>query len=111
MDSSTSPQTAYAAALPAVIIVIWPAAALAAPPEIGASRYSTSCSARRDSSAMDQLGSTVEHITNTAPARKCGAMPPSPYSTDSVCWALTTTLMTMSQAAPMSASVAQATPP
>lgn len=60
---------------------------------------------------MDQLGSTVEHITKTAPARNAAAMPPSPYNTVSVCWALTTTLITMSQAAAMSASVAQATPP
>jgi hypothetical protein len=39
---------------------------LAAPPEIGASRYSSPRSASRASSATDQFGSTVEHITNSA---------------------------------------------
>ena len=60
--------------MPAVIIVISPLAALAAPPEIGASMYSRPWSARRFSSAIDQFGSTVEHITNTrARAHGCGA--------------------------------------
>ncbi len=92
-------------------MVISPAAARAAPPEMGASTYSTPSPARRASCATDQFGSTVEHITNTAPGRSAAAMPPSPYSTASVCCALTTTLITMSQACAISASEAQATPP
>ncbi len=56
-------------------------------------------SARRFSSAIDQPGSTVEHITKTLPAFMAAAAPPSPNKTASVCAALTTTLITTSQAA------------
>ena len=59
--------------MPDVIMVISPLAALAAPPEIGASRYRMPFSARRFSSAIDQPGSTVEHITKTLPGlHGCG---------------------------------------
>ena len=55
-------------------------------------------SARRSSSAIDQFGSTVEHITNTLPGFIAAAAPSSPNSTASVCAALTTTQTTTSQA-------------
>src|SRR5574337_1057153 len=92
-------------------MVIWPLAALAAPPEIGASRYRMPSFSRRASSATDQFGSTVEHITNRLPGRMWAATPSSPNSTASVCAALTTTETTTSQRAPSSASVSQALPP
>lgn len=72
------------------------------------------CAARRASSATDQFGSTVEHITNRLPGFIDAAQPgvvPSPNNTDSVCAALTTTETTMSHCAPSAASVSQATPP
>jgi hypothetical protein len=50
-------------------MVISPLAALAAPPEIGAARYSSPRSASRCSRAADHCGATVEHITNRAPGR------------------------------------------
>jgi len=108
---STGSALAYAAGTPALMMVISPLAALAAPPEIGASMYSRPSSARRFSWAMDQFASTVEHITNTLPGFMAAAQPSGPYNTDSVCAALTTTDTTTSQAAASSASEAQATPP
>ena len=50
-------------------------------------------------SATDQFGSTVEHITKTLPGRIAAAAPCSPNSTASVCAALTTTLTMTSQCA------------
>ena len=106
---------AYAAGLAAVIMVISPLAALAAPPEMGASTYKSPSFSKRASSATDQLGSTVEHMTNTLPGRIAAAHPvPSPLgpnNTASVCAALTTTLTTTSHAAPSSATLLHAWPP
>src|SRR6218665_1364227 len=48
----------------------------------------------RSSSAADQCGSTVEHMTKVLPGFMAAAAPPAPNSTDSVCAALTTTLTT-----------------
>ena len=67
--------------------------------------------ASRDSSAADQAGSTVEHITKTLPGFIASAQPPSPNSTLSVCAALITTLTMTSQCCASSAGEAQATPP
>ncbi len=47
--------------------------------------------------ATDQAGSTVEHMTKTAPGAMAAAQPCSPNSTDSVCAAFTTTEITTSQ--------------
>src|ERR1700722_8482262 len=82
--SRASPTLAYASGWPDVIIVISPFAALAAPPEIGASRYRMPFSARRFSSPIDHPGSTVEHITNALPLVMAGPAPPSPNRTASV---------------------------
>src|ERR1700735_3443221 len=109
--SRAPPTLAYASGWPDVIIVISPLAALAAPPEIGASRYRIPFSARRFSSAIDQPGSTVEHITKTLPGFMAAAAPPSPNRTASVCAAFTTTLTTTSQTAATAAGLLQATPP
>src|SRR6218665_2377062 len=54
----------------------------------------------RSSSAADQCGSTVEHMTKVLPGFMAAAAPPAPNSTDSVCAASTTTLTTTPQAAP-----------
>src|SRR6218665_2193496 len=59
----------------------------------------------RSSSAADQCGSTVEHMTKVLPGFMAAAAPPAPNSTDSVCAALTTTLTTTAQAAATSAGV------
>jgi hypothetical protein len=69
---------------------------------------------RRASKATDQLGSTVEHITNTLPGFMLAAQPgvvPSPNNTASVCAALTTTDTTTSHAAPSEARESCAVPP
>src|SRR6185369_6348164 len=68
-------------------------------------------SARRDSSAADQAGSTVEHITKTLPGRIAAAQPPSPNRTVSVWAALITTLTITSHRDASSAGEAHATPP
>src|SRR6218665_1595535 len=65
----------------------------------------------RSSSAADQCGSTVEHMTKVLPGFMAAAAPPAPNSTASVCAALTTTLTTTAQAAATSAGLLQATPP
>src|SRR5450830_23148 len=67
--------------------------------------------ARRASSAIDQFGSTVEHMTNTLPRFMAAAQPPAPNSTLSVCAALTTTDTMTLHCAASSAGDAQATPP
>jgi len=66
-------------------MVIWPEAALAAPPEMGPSTYRMPLWARRASRAMDQLGSTVEHMMKVLPARMAAAAPCSPNSTITDC--------------------------
>src|SRR6218665_1521594 len=65
----------------------------------------------RSSSAADQCGSTVEHMTKVLPGFMAAAAPPAPNSTDSVCAASTTTLTTTAQAAATSAGLFHATPP
>ncbi len=68
-------------------------------------------SASLASSAIDQAGSTVEHITNTLPGDIAAATPCLPNSTACVCSALTTTETSTSQPAAVSAGVAQARQP
>ena len=86
--------------VPAVIIVIWPAAALAAPPEIGASRYSRPALGQprleRDRPVRVDGRAHHEHGCRAASPRPRRR---SPNSTASVCAALTTTQTTTSQAA------------
>src|SRR6185369_1575486 len=67
--------------------------------------------ARRDSSAADHAGSTVEHITKTLPGSIAPAQPPSPNRTVSVWAALITTLTITSHRDASSAGEAHATPP
>src|SRR6185369_17017026 len=68
-------------------------------------------SARRDSSAADHAGSSVEHMTKTLPGRIAAAQPPSPNRTVSVWAALITTLTITSHSDASSAGQAHATPP
>src|SRR6218665_821690 len=56
----------------------------------------------RSSSAADQCGSTVEHMTKVLPGFMAAAAPPAPNSPDSVCAPSTTTLTTTPQAPPTS---------
>ena len=91
--------------------VICPLAALAAPPDTGASIMPMPIAASRAASDSANSGATVALAITTDPARIAPAAPPSPSSTPSVCCAFTTSVSTTSQAAPSSAGVAQATPP
>ena len=96
---------------PAAIIVISPVAALAAPPETGASIIRMPRSASRGAQALGVVGwhrdAHDEHAARRIAApRRC-----SPNSTVSVCSAFTTSTMTTSQAPPSSAGPAQATAP
>ena len=91
--------------------MIWPAAAFAAPPEMGASKYKNPELFRRFSSKADQLGSTVEHMIKSDFGFISFTAPCSPNRMVSVCSALTTTLMMMSDTFASSEGVLNATPP
>ena len=92
-------------------MVIWPVAAFAAPPEMGASKYRNPNLLRRLSSKTDQLGSTVEHIIKSDFCFISFTAPCSPNRMVSVCSAFTTTLMMMSDTFASSEGVLNATPP
>jgi hypothetical protein len=97
---------------PAVIIVIWPAGGLGGAAGDGRVQVQQAHGLEPGaSSATDQRGSTVEHITKTLPGCSAAATAPLPKSTSSVCAALTTTETTTPQCAATSAGLAQAVPP
>ncbi|MNS75281.1 hypothetical protein D3C72_1087890 [compost metagenome] len=92
MASKMPAQASNASGAPAAITDISPAAALAAPPEMGASMKRSPMAARRAPRASANSGATVAQAITTLPGARLAAAPCSPNSTASVCCALTTTI-------------------
>ena len=93
------------------MIVIWPCAALAAPPDTGASSISMRRSARRFPSERANSGATVTLMMTTLPGARASTAPPGPNSTLSACSELTTSTITAAQPCAISAAIAKACAP
>ena len=88
-----------------------PDSARARPPDIGASSSSWPDLASRSPSDLAKAAGTVAHCMTRPPLRSLATPPPSPYSTVSTCWALTTATTSASAAAAASPGVAAIVPP
>ena len=110
MASRTGAARSKAAAGPEAMMVIAPAAALAAPPETGASIGSMPASVRRRPKSSARVGGIVAERMKTVPGA-AAATAPEAKSTASICSASTTKTATTSQAAASSAGPAASVPP